>query len=241
MLRSSQTIRDIAFNQPSAVLLFERFRIDVCSSADMSLQEACSELRLSLDQVLERLEESRENGSTLSDPSASSCAHLIQHIVRVHHQRVRQDLPELVRQARKLTGKNAEQAPALEPVGKLVEQLQQQMLTHIRKEEEVLFPFIVQMEENSILAYPPAHACFRSVSHPVFMLVQEHESATSIMKEIRCCTGDFSLPELVCPMHRALLDGLRGFEADLQEHVHLENDILFPRSIQMEAELQHRK
>jgi regulator of cell morphogenesis and NO signaling len=112
------------------------------------------------------------------------------------------------------------------------------MLAHIRKEEEVLFPFIVQMEEDSILAYPPAHTCFRSVSHPVFMMVQEHESANSIMKEIRGCTGDFTLPEWACPTYRALFDGLRAFETDLQEHIHLENDVLFPRSIQMEAELQ---
>jgi regulator of cell morphogenesis and NO signaling len=239
MLNSSQSIRDIAANQPSAVALFERFEIDVCSLADKSLRDACSELHLSLDQVLEKLGECRshENSSCLSDPSALSCAHLVQHIVRVHHQRVRQDLPGLLRLAHKLTDTNGEQAPALKTVEKLIEQLQQEMLAHIRKEEEVLFPFIVQMEESSILTYPPAHACFRSVSHPVFMLVQEHESANSIMKEIRGSTGNFSLPEWACPKHRALLDGLRAFETDLHEHIHLENDVLFPRSIQMEPEL----
>jgi regulator of cell morphogenesis and NO signaling len=243
MLSSSQSIRDIAANQPSAIALFERFEIDVCSLADKSLREACSELHLSLDQVLEKLGECRgyENGSGPSDPSALSCALLIQHIVRVHHRRVRQDLPNLIRLAHKLADTNGKQAPALKTVEKLVEHLHQEMLSHIRKEEEVLFPFIVQMEEDSILAYPPAHACFRSVSHPVFMMVQEHESANSIMAEIRRSAGDFTLPEGACPTHRALFDGLRGFETDLQEHVHLENDVLFPRSIQMEAELQRRQ
>jgi regulator of cell morphogenesis and NO signaling len=243
MLSSSQTIRDIAANQPSAIALFERFDIDVCSLADKSLREACSDLHLSLDQVLEKLGEGRghENGSGLNDPSASSCAQLIQHIVRVHHQRVRRDLPSLVRQARKLADTTGERAHALKTLEKLIAQLQQEMLSHIQKEEGVLFPFIVQMEEGSILAYPPAHACFRTVSHPVFMMVQEHESASSIMREIRSCAGDFALPEGACPTHRALFDGLRAFETDLQEHIHLENDILFPRSIQMEAELQRGK
>lgn len=243
MLSSSQSIRDIAANQPSAIALFERFEIDVCSLADKSLQEACSELHLSLDQVLEKLGECRgqENGFGPNDPSALSCALLIQHIVRVHHRRVRQDLPNLIRLAHKLTDTNGEQAPAFESLEKLVAQLQQEMLSHIQKEEGVLFPFIVQMEEGSILAYPPAHACFRSVSHPVFMLVQEHESAASIMRAILGCTGDFTLPKGACPTHRALFDGLRAFEADLREHIHLENDVLFPRSIQMEAELKREK
>jgi regulator of cell morphogenesis and NO signaling len=73
------------------------------------------------------------------------------------------------------------------------------------------------------------------------MLVQEHVSASSIMKEIRGCAGDFTLPKGACPTHRALFDGLRAFETDLQEHIHLENHVLFPRSIQMEAELQREK
>jgi len=242
MLSSSQSIRDIAAAQPSAIALFERFDIDVCSLADKSLKEACSELQLSLDQVLEKLQEcgDRESGAGPSDPSTLSCTLLIQHIVRVHHQRVRRDLPSLVGQARKLTDKPGTQAGELKAVEKLIEQLRQDLWAHIRKEEEVLFPFIVCMEERSVLAYPPEHACFRSVSHPVFMMVQEHEAANRIMDEIRRSTENFAPPEWACPVHRALFDGLREFAADLQEHIHLENDVLFPRSIQMEDELREK-
>ena len=163
MLSSSQSIRDIAADQPSAVALFERFEINICSLGDKSLKEACSELQLSLDQVLEKLQEcrERESGSGPGDPSTLPCALLIQHIVRVHHQRVRHDLPSLVRQARKLTDTIGNQSREFKAIEKLIEQLQQDMWTHIRKEEEVLFPFIVQMEEESTLVYPPAHACFR--------------------------------------------------------------------------------
>jgi regulator of cell morphogenesis and NO signaling len=239
MLSSSQSIRDIAATQPSAIALFERFEIDICSLADKSLREACSQLQLSLDQVLEKLQEcsNRENGSGPTDPATLSCTLLIQHIVRVHHQRVRQDLPSLVRQARKLKEKLGAQAGEFEVVEELVEELRQDMWAHIRKEEEVLFPFIVRMEEESTLAYPPEQACFRSVSHPVFMMVQEHEAANVIMEKIRRSTEYFTSPAWACPIHRALFDGLRGFDKDLQEHIHLENDVLFPRSIQMEGDL----
>jgi regulator of cell morphogenesis and NO signaling len=239
MLSSSQSIRDIAATQPSAIALFERFDIDICSLADKSLKEACSELQLSLDQVMEKLREcgDRESGEKPRDPATLSCTLLIQHIVRIHHQRVRRDLPSLAAHARKLAEKAGDHADDFKAIEELVEQLRQDMWAHIRKEEEVLFPFIVRMEEESTLAYPPEHACFRSVSHPVLMMVQEHEAASHIVEKIRRCTGSFSVPEWACPTHRALFDGLREFDVDLQEHIHLENDVLFPRSIQMEAEL----
>jgi regulator of cell morphogenesis and NO signaling len=242
MLNSSQTIRDIAATQPSAIALFERFDINVCSLADKSLKEACSELQLSLEQVLEKLQEcgDRESGTGPIDPATLSCSLLIQHIVRVHHQHVRQNLPRLVRYARKLTDQLGDQACEFTAVEKLVGQLHQDLWAHIRKEEEVLFPFIVRMEEESTLAYPPEHACFRAVSYPVLMMVQEHEVASRIMEQLRQCTGNFSPPEWACPTQRALLDGLREFDADLKEHIHLENDVLFPRSIQMEASLRDK-
>jgi regulator of cell morphogenesis and NO signaling len=242
MLSSSQTIREITSHQSSALALFERFDIDVCTQADKSLKEACSELQLSLDQVLEKLQEcgDRESGAGPSDPATLSCSLLIQHIVRVHHQNVRQTLPRLVRYARKLTDQLGDQACEFTAIEKLVGQLHQDLWMHIRKEEEVLFPFIVRMEEESILAYPPEHACFRSVSHPVLMMAQEHEVASRIMDQLRRCTGNFFQPEWACPTQRALLDGLREFDSDLKEHIHLENDVLFPRSIQMEAELRSK-
>ena len=239
MLSSSQTVRDIASQQPSAHALFERFEIDVCSQADKSLKDACSELQLSLDQVMEKLQESQdhESGAEPRNPATLSCSLLIQHIVRVHHRHVRQNLPRLVRYARKLTDQLGDQMCEFKALEKLVGQLQHDMVAHIRKEEEVLFPFIVRMEEESTLAYPPEHACFRSVSHPVLMMVQEHEVASRIMEQIRRCTGDYAVPEWACPTQHGLIDGLREFDADLREHIHLENDVLFPRAIQMEVEL----
>jgi len=241
MLSSSQSIRDIASNQPSAVALFERFEIDVCSLADKSLKEACSELQLSLDQVLEKLQECRDRDNGFCDPAALSCVLLIQHIVRAHHLRIRKDLPSLIRYGQKVIDKAGEHAPGLKAIQILMEQLQGDLLAHIRKEEEVLFPFIVQMEDEFTLAYPPTHPCFRSVSHPVLMMLQEHEAANRIMEQIRRATDNFTAPESACPTHRALYDGLREFDEDLQVHMHLESDVLFPRSIQMEAELRSKE
>jgi regulator of cell morphogenesis and NO signaling len=96
------------------------------------------------------------------------------------------------------------------------------------------------MDQESIVAYPPSHACFRSVTHPIFMMEQEHESADHIVAELIRPTNHFEPPSWACATHIALFSGLREFEADLKQHVHLENDVLFPRAIQLEAELKAR-
>jgi len=142
--------------------------------------------------------------------------------------------------ASKLAAKRSDRAPELLKVAELVEELRAEMYAHIEKEEQVLFPFISQMDQEARIDYPPAHPCFRSVAHPIFILEQEHESASQIMAELIRLTDHFEPPARTCATHLALFVGLREFEADLRQHVHLENDILFPRSIQLETELKAR-
>ena len=242
MPTSTQSIREIIATQPSAVNVFQRFDIDLCSQAEKSLDGACAELQLSVDQVLEKLtdSEAQERGGMASDPATLSLARLVQHIVRIHHNCVRQELPRLAEMAMKLAAARGDRASELTKVAELIEQLRGEMYTHIQKEEQVLFPFISQMDQESIIAYPSSHACFRSVTHPIFMMEQEQESADHIVAELIRLTNHFEPPSWACATHIALFSGLREFEADLKQHVHLENDVLFPRAIQLEAELKVR-
>ena len=242
MPTSTQSIREIVTQYPSSARVFHRFDIDLCLQADLSLEGACQELQLSVDQVLEKLSDSeaQERGGMASDPATLSLARLVRHIVRVHHNCVRQELPRLAEMALKLAATRGDRAPELGKVAELIEKLRGEMYAHIQKEEQVLFPFISQMDQESIVAYPPSHACFRSVTHPILMMEQEHESADHIMAELIRLTNHFEPPSWACAMHIALFSGLLEFEADLKQHVHLENDVLFPRAIQLEAELKVR-
>jgi len=242
MSTSTQSVREIVTKQPSAARIFHRFEIDLCSHGDLSLDGACKELQLCVDQVLEKLAdaEAHERGSGPLDPAILSLGRLVQHIVRVHHQCVRQELPRLAELARKLAAKRGDRAPELHTVADLIEKLHEEMHAHIQKEEQVLFPFISQMNQESIVAYPSAHACFTSVVHPIFKMEQEHESAENIVAELICLTNHFEPPSWACATHIALFSGLREFESDLKQHVHLESDVLFPRAIQLEAELKAR-
>ncbi len=242
MSTATQSIRDIVTSRPSAASIFNRFDIDLCMQADLSLEAACRELQLSVDQVLEKLADAevKENGGLAFDPLDVSLGRLIQHIVRVHHHRVRQELPTLAEMASKVAVKRSDRDPELVTVAELVEELRSEMYAHIEKEEQVLFPFISQMDQESIVSYPPAHACFRSVAHPIFMMEQEHESADHIMRELIRLTNHFAAPSWACATQIALFSGLSQFEGDLRQHVHLENDVLFPRAIQLEAEIKAR-
>jgi regulator of cell morphogenesis and NO signaling len=243
MSTATQSIREIVTRQPSAAGIFHRFDIDLCMQADLSLEGACQELQLSVEQVLEKLAdaEAQRCGGMALDPEKLSLSRLIQHIVRIHHNRVRQELPRFAEMALKVSAKRSDREPQLTTIAELVETLRDEMYSHIQKEERVLFPFISQMDQESIVAYPPAHACFRSVTHPIFIMEQEHESADNIVAEIIRLTNHFEPPSWACATHIALFSGLREFEADLRQHVHLENDILFPRAIQLEAEITARR
>lgn len=242
MSTAAQSIREIILSQPSSAKVFHRFDIDLCLQADLSLEGACRDLQLSVDQVLEKLAdaEAREKGGVALDPDSIPLARLIQHIVRIHHHCVRQELPRLAEMASKVAAMRSDRAPELTKVAELMEKLREEMHAHIEKEEQVLFPCIAQMDRESIVAYPPSPDCFQSVAHPILMMEQEHESADHIVAELIQLTNNCEPPTWACVTHIALLSGLREFESDLGQHVHLENEVLFPRAIQLEAQLKAR-
>jgi len=153
---------------------------------------------------------------------------------------VRRELPRLYEMARDLASKRSDLDPKLKDIEALLNELRADLFAHIQKEEQVLFSFIYQMDQESTVAYPPARVSFRSIANSVSMVMQEHESANHIMAEIRRITSGFKLPDWACATHTALFAGLRAFEKDLKQHLHLENDFLFPRAIKLEAELNSR-
>ena len=236
MATATQSIREIVASQASAASVLQRFEIDLCSSANQSLTEACSSQQLSVEQVLEKLAaaEADQNGAPPVDPASMSLEKLVQHIVRRHHRLVRQEMPRLAAIAHKLATKHGQRAPQLIPIDKLMDQLQGEMIAHIEKEENVLFPYIVHLDQHLGLARPPASACFRRVTQPVRMMMNEHENAQEILAQLRDLTNGFTAPEWACANHVSFHTGLRAFEKDLKQHIHLEDDVLFPRAVELE-------
>lgn len=239
MTTATQTIREIISSHPTAAAILERFEIDVCAHSNEPLAKACADLQLSVEHVLEKLENgaASESGAKAFDPAEFRPSQLIRHIVRVHHRNVRNELPKLAELAHAVTEKYGERASELRQVERLVSKLRTELTEHISKEEQVLFPYIAQVDEAPLLAFRPPHQCFRLVGQPVFMMAQEHESAKLIIAALQRLTDDFKPPIWACSALVALYSGLRAASADLNEHFRLENDVLFPRAIEMELEL----
>jgi regulator of cell morphogenesis and NO signaling len=242
MRTATQSIREIVTAEPSAAAVLERFEINLCSQADAQLDRVCAELQLSVDQVLEKLAdaESRASGAIAPDLENYSVTRLIQHIVRIHHQTARQELPRLAELSQRIAAKHGEKVPQYRIVATLVERLRAEMFAHVEKAEQVLLPYIVGLEEAAEDPFAAPHACFRSVTQPISMMVQEHDSAEVIVAQIRQLTNGFEPPEWACPRNTAFHASLAAFEADLRRHVHLENDLLFPRAIALETDLNSR-
>jgi regulator of cell morphogenesis and NO signaling len=230
MLSATQSIREILSSQPGAAAILQRFDIDPYARADESLVETCTDLQLSIEQVLEKLEER-------ADPTAFTPSRLIQHIVRIHHRNVRQRLPQLLELAHSAAQEHHDRFKELEQVEVLLQELHLELQEHVRKEEGVLFPYIAQMDEAPLIAFRPPLACFSRVGQPVFVMAQEHEHVSLLLAELRRLTDEYQAPEWASPGLMALYAGLREFSNNLNEHIRLENDVLFPRAIAMEAEL----
>ena len=240
MLTPRQTIRTIVAEQPQAAAILQRFEIDLCAHADQDLTAACAELQLSVEQVLEKLAQSEAatRDSTQSVPASFPTEQLIRHIVRVHHQSIRQDLPRLATMAQQVAGQHGPQAPEMIHLARVIGNLHGKLLAHIEKEEQVLFPFITRLDQEPIALHASDPGCFKSVTQPITLLLREHENSCAGTAQLRQLAYGYEAPTGACPTHVALYQGLRAFEMGLAEHLHLENEVLFPRAIALEKTAQ---
>jgi regulator of cell morphogenesis and NO signaling len=236
MATATQSIREIVATRASAAAVLQRFAIDLCSYANHSLRQTCADLQLSVEQVLEKLAaaEADETGAPSVDPSTMPLQNLIQLIVRLHHRSVPQELPRLATLAHKLAISHAERIPELIAIDRLMDDLHGDIIAHIEKEENVLFPYVAYLLQPQGVAAPSGSKCFRRVSQPVQMMMNDHESALRILAELNRLTNGFQAPAGACATHVSLCTGLRAFEEDLKRHIYLEDDILFPRAMELE-------
>lgn len=229
---TEKTIREIALENPATIRVFERFGIDYCCGGRKSLEQACSELQLSPDQVAEKLEECLQGESEAGpDWQKASLSKLIQHIVRKHHSYCRQEVPRLKALAAKVNSRHGATHPELAEIASIVEALGLDLLVHMLKEEQVLFPYIAGVEHAQSAGLEPPVSIFGSLANPVTAMVDDHEEAGAMLKRLRELSSNYTPPMGACPSYQGLLHGLADFEKDMHQHVHLENNILFPRAM----------
>lgn len=233
MLDTAKTVREIAVEMPHATRVFEKLGIDYCCGGGKTLEQACAAANIGVSAVLESL-----NATTVpdagSDWNTASLAALVNHIVETHHNYVKSETPRIEALLAKVCSVHGGRHPELFEVQKMFRELGAELASHMMKEEQILFPYIVRAEQASAPGRPPIAPPFGTVRNPIQMMIMEHDSAGDLLREIRSITQDYTPPADGCISYQTLYRALLEFEADLHQHIHLENNLLFPRAIAME-------
>lgn len=234
----TKTVRELTLEIPGATRVFEKAGIDYCCGGGKTFQEACAAAGASTDEVVRSLEQA---GQAVT-PSAESAewqtqalSELTSHIVSKHHVFTRDELARVDALLSKVCSVHGQNHAELFRIQSLFQDLIRDLMPHMQKEEMVLFPYIEQMEEAASAGKPSPVPFFGTVQNPIRMMMMEHDRAGEILKEIRQISGGFSVPADGCISYETLYKALDALEQDLHQHIHLENNILFPRAAEMEA------
>jgi regulator of cell morphogenesis and NO signaling len=219
---------------PEMIDVLERHQIDYCCGGNRTLTAACQAAGVDVDAVLSecsQLSSRHDKAATEVDWSASTLTELCDHIEQTHHVYLRNALPRLAKLATKVQAAHGRDNPKLCELATTFGELFAELMPHMMKEEQVLFPAIRQLEESS----QPMQFPFGTIQSPINMMEHEHDQAGAALRKLRELTHGYQIPEGACTTYRALLTGLAELETDLHEHIHKENNILFPRAAKLEA------
>lgn len=226
-----RTIREIVASDFRTAAVFQRHGLDFCCNGGRTVEQGCREAGALPGEVL------RDLDAVMAAPAAEAPSFaswdaptLVAYIVEKHHARVREAIPVLLRHTRKVADVHGQHHPELPHVARLFERIAAEMQDHMAKEEQVLFPFIVALARNETPSAP-----FGTVRNPIRMMEAEHRFVGDALAEIRQITSGYALPEDACATYRVCFQELEAFEADLFVHVHLENNVLFPKAAVLEG------
>ena len=213
---ASTTLADLAVTHPAASRVFHRHGLDFCCHGRRPLAEACAERGLAAEGVIAEIAAEEAAAPDLPRWDERPLAELVRHIVDFYHQRLRVELPELISLAAKVETRHADKASCPRGLQAHLEEVHQAVLEHLAKEEQVLFPMILGGRG-------------RMAAGPIHVMEAEHDDHAESLRKTRRLTADLVAPDEACPTWRALYLRLAALEAELMDHIHLENNVLFRR------------
>jgi len=236
MVEFTKTVREYALEIPAATRIFEKLGIDYCCGGGKSLADACARAGVEVDEVLASLEpNARSEGiSAGKDWQTTSQAELVMYIVENHHAFTRDELELLGALLAKVCGVHGQNHPELFQIQNQFGKLRGDLEPHMLKEESVLFPYIIRMEAAALGNQPLPAPPFGTVRNPVRVMMAEHDAVGYILGRIREASSDYTVPADGCISYKTLYSALTALEVDLHQHIHLENNILFPRAAELE-------
>lgn len=234
-MTTSATLAEIAATSLSAVRILEQHGLDYCCGGKQPFDQACRARNIQPEAVLREIQDAQTAHGQEIDWQKAPIGDLIKHILGTHHEYLKLELPALGQRVDKVLSVHGESDPETLPrLADVFAGLRAELEMHLHKEEAILFPFIEEYGRAELQGRPVPPVPFGSIRHPIAMMEQEHISAGDALAELRRLTRDHELPPYACGTVQALYQGLQALEADLHTHIHLENNILFPRAVAME-------
>ena len=232
ILDTKQTVGQLVRECPSRARVFESLSIDYCCGGKVPLELACEKRGVDVADVLKKLEASDATNepADVVDADTMTLTELADHIEATHHAYLKEELPRLEMMTDKVARVHGEKEPRLLKIRQAFVALKAELEPHMMKEERVLFPIIRQLEASQ----SPSEFHCGSVANPIRQMEYEHDQAGNELEVIRRASDDFVPPEWACNTYRAMLDALQSLEANMHQHVHKENNVLFPKAIELE-------
>ena len=230
----SDTVGSVVTRSPVLSRVFEEAGIDYCCGGKKTLDEVCREKSLDSQTFLTTLKDSAlaSTSESVVDVAAMSLTELVDHIEQTHHKYLRSEFPRLESLMEKVTSVHGEKNSRLQQIRETYLELATELSSHMMKEEQILFPMVRQLDTSEMT---PTFHC-GTLANPILQMESEHTQAGSALENLRELADDYTPPDWACNTYRAMLDALARLEHDLHLHIHKENNVLFPRALEMERE-----
>jgi regulator of cell morphogenesis and NO signaling len=233
------TLGEIVKKNYKAADIFEEFSLDFCCNGDRMIDEACTARGVDPSLVKDRLRElsTEERNSDVVDFDTWPLHRLIDHIVNRHHKYVEELTPRIKAYLDRISKVHGSRHPELYDVREIFAEVGGELAVHMKKEELMLFPFIKKLERAKENNEPASSPLFSSILSPVAMMKADNAEEGEKLARIAALTNNYTPPPDACGTYEVTFDLLKEFEKDLHRHIHLENNILFPKSIAAEESL----
>jgi regulator of cell morphogenesis and NO signaling len=231
-------VAEIAAQNPATIRIFQRFAIDFCCGGKRPLGEVCAEKQMTFSELRSALESAGAPRATDFPGADSTLTGLVRFIVDRYHADLRDELPRLAQMTAKVLDAHGAKHPDVLPaLAATFHEIREELEDHMLKEERVLFPYVERLEALAADGRKLAASPFGSIQAPIGMMEHEHESVAQALSRLRELTAGYTPPDGACNTFRGLYHGLAELEKALHEHIHLENNVLFPRAARLEEEL----
>lgn len=229
-------IGDLVAHDYRAASVFKKNKIDFCCNGNRSIEDACTKKGLDTEQIVKDLNNTNNAGtSNQTDYTSWPLDLLADYVEKKHHRYVREKIQEITPFLHKIVRVHGDRHPELLEVAQLFGESAEDLTDHMVKEESILFPHIRRMVESKH-SNTPVSAPFGTVQNPIKMMMAEHDNEGERFRKIAELTNDYTMPADGCTTYRVTFAMLKEFEDDLHLHIHLENNILFPKSIELEEQ-----